>query len=185
MAKLVLLSGGLDSTLCLDLAVEDGGKVFAVGFDYGQDHGIELEYAERTAARLGVPFKVIWLPKLPRPDGLVFSGRNLLICAYAITEAVALGCDSIVVGANKSDHKDFPDCRPEFFFGLSEAAKAYGVSVLTPLLGMSKSDVVRVAESRGLGLVHTWTCYSPKDGGPCGECYSCKGLQEAVKNVHG
>lgn len=179
----MLFSGGLDSALCLHLSLIRSEKVFAVGFDYGQPHGIELEYAARFCANRGVPFKVLNLGFLPKPDDLVFSGRNLLLAANAAVEALAMGADTIVMGANRSDSKDFPDCRPDFFEGLEKSLKAYGIGLKVPLLGMSKTQIVELAEREGLNRAETWTCYKPNNGNPCGVCYSCHGLEEAVKSA--
>lgn len=183
MSKVVLLSGGLDSALCLQLAINKGDEVIALGFDYGQPHSIELDYASRFCQKRGVPFKVLALPVLPKPDGLVFSGRNLLLAAQAAVEALAERADTVVMGANLSDSKDFPDCRAGFFEALEKCLSAYGLKMEAPLLGLSKAEIVTLAASVGLDRKETWTCYSPVNEEPCGVCYSCRGLEEAVKSA--
>lgn len=170
--NLLLLSGGLDSALCLARY----GAEQAVGFDYGQPHRIELSYAAKIAAHFGVPFSVRELPAMPRVDDVVFAGRNAVMLTAAAAIAQAAGIDRIVIGCNFSDAQRFPDCRPPFIKAMSEALKyAYGVTVHAPLLTTSKAQIV--AEARELGLPETWTCYAPTPSGErCGLCYSCRGL---------
>jgi 7-cyano-7-deazaguanine synthase len=169
---MLLLSGGLDSTLCLARY----GAAQAVGFDYGQPHRVELEHAAKIAAHYGVPFSVHQLPHMPRVNDVVFAGRNAVMLASAAALAQAAGIDKLVIGCNFSDAQRFPDCRPAFIKSMSEALKAaYGVSVHAPLLTTSKAQIV--AEAKARGLPETWTCYAPTPAGErCGECYSCKGL---------
>lgn len=173
MKTLLLLSGGLDSTLCLARY----GAAQAIGFDYGQPHRIELDYAARIAAKFDVPFAVHHLPYMPRVNDVVFAGRNAVMLAVAAARAQTAGLEAVVVGCNFSDAQRFPDCRPAFIKSMNEAFKAaYGVSVHAPLLTMTKAQIV--AEARERGLPETWTCYAPTPAGErCGECYSCKGLQ--------
>src|SRR5688572_19331842 len=83
VSRLLLLSGGLDSALCL----QRYGARLAIGFDYGQPHVIELEYAERIAARYETQFERHRLPDLPKLDDLVFSGRNAVMLAVGVAIA--------------------------------------------------------------------------------------------------
>jgi 7-cyano-7-deazaguanine synthase len=171
--NLILLSGGLDSALCLARY----GAAQAVGFDYGQPHRVELTHAARIAAHYGVPFSVHQLPSMPRVDDVVFAGRNAVLLAVASALAQASNTENIVIGCNFSDAQRFPDCRPAFIKAMNDALRgAYGVRVSAPLLTMTKAQIV--AEARERGIPETWTCYAPTPAGErCGECYSCKGLQ--------
>ncbi len=170
--SLLLLSGGIDSALCL----AKYGARETVGFDYGQPHVIELEYAARLAESYGVPFSIHKLPGIPRIDDVVFAGRNAVMLSYAASLAQRAGVSTIVIGCNFSDAQRFADCRPEFIRAMSIALKsAYGVSVCAPLLTSSKQQIVQMAEQ--LNVPATWTCYSPTHKNtPCGVCLSCKGL---------
>lgn len=172
MTNLVLLSGGMDSALCLHRY----GAALTVGFNYGQPHVIELTYASRIAAKYKVEFIQRQLPMMPRVDDIVFVGRNAVMLSMAAAIAQERGLSSVVIGCNFSDAMRFPDCRPEFIRAMNNAFKhAYGVSVHAPLLTMTKGQIVR--ESREAGLPETWTCYAPTPNGErCGECYSCRGL---------
>jgi 7-cyano-7-deazaguanine synthase len=180
---LVLLSGGLDSTVVLAACVAQGDECLAVGFDYNQDHHIELDHAEDIAAHFAVPFERVGLPAMfnAKVDDVVFAGRNLILAALAIGMAQADTFDRIAVGCNASDWARFPDCRPEFWRNLDYCASAYGVKVVTPLIYMSKRDVVETARKLKVPIELTWSCYSPQDGHPCGECLACTTRQEALK----
>lgn len=171
--NLILLSGGLDSALCLARY----GAAQAIGFEYGQPHAIELNYAAQIAAHYGVPFSVHSLPFMPRVDDVVFAGRNAVMLTAAAARAQAAGLDAVMIGCNFSDAQRFPDCRPAFIKSMSDALHgAYGVRVSAPLLTMTKAQIV--SEARERGVPETWTCYAPTAAGQrCGECYSCKGLQ--------
>lgn len=171
MSTLLLLSGGMDSVLCLHRY----GAALAIGFNCAQGHLIELDYARRIAKEYGVPYETVMLPPLPLVDDIVFAGRNAVFLSHAASIAQARGMSSVMIGCNLSDAARFPDCRPEFIDSMDRAlSRAYGVAVLVPLLHMTKSEVVE--EARRVGLPETWTCYSPINNQPCGECYSCKSL---------
>jgi 7-cyano-7-deazaguanine synthase len=171
--QLILLSGGLDSTLCLARY----GADLAVGFDYGQPHAVELTYARRVAERYGVPYEQHSLPSMPRVNDVVFAGRNAVMLAVGAAIAQARGLGGVVIGCNFSDAQRFPDCRPEFIRSMDKAmSSAYSVRVFSPLLTTAKQQIV--AEGRERGLPETWTCYAPTPAGQqCGECYSCKGIK--------
>ncbi len=172
---LVLLSGGLDSAVVLAAAIADKHIVEGVGFDYGQPHAIELDYAAKIAAHYSVPFRRVTLHHMPRVNDVVFAGRNMVLASQAVAIAAAEGFGAIALGCNFSDWERFPDCRPAFWRSIREAARdAYGVSVLLPLLGMTKTQVVRKARKLAVPVAETWSCYAPKDGAPCGECLACE-----------
>jgi 7-cyano-7-deazaguanine synthase len=175
VSKVILLSGGLDSALCLARY----GADLAIGFNYGQPHAIELAHAERIARQHGVPFEIHALPTMPRVNDVVFAGRNAVMLTAAAAIAQARGHDAVLIGCNFSDATRFPDCRPEFIRNISKALEsAYGVSVCAPLLLSTKTQIV--AEAKQRGITDTWTCYAPTtDGQQCGQCYSCQGIASA------
>lgn len=203
MKILIPLSGGLDSATVLALAIRDNHEVNAVGFEYGQPHRIELEHAERIAARYGVPFETVRIPNMPKTNAVVFAGRNLVLAATAISLAAARGFGAVAFGCNASDWQDFPDCRPAFWNSVRAAAEAYGIRVLTPLIYHSKQDVAETARRYGVPIDLTWSCYSPRyvpggdgwDAGgsraaayenhpiepvPCGKCLACETRAKAL-----
>jgi 7-cyano-7-deazaguanine synthase len=132
----VLLSGGLDSSTCLLIARAEGFEAYALSFDYGQRHGVELAAARAVAERYGVrEHRVvrIELPgaaasalterSLPVPKNSLgrepipityVPARNTLFLAHAISWAESLGASDVYIGANALDYSGYPDCRPEY-----------------------------------------------------------------------
>ena len=212
-----LLSGGLDSSTCLAIARHEGFECYALSFDYGQRHRVELASASRVAAALGAARHVtigvdlrafggsaltadIDVPK-DRTGHEMSQGipvtyvpaRNTVFLSIALAWAETLGAADIFIGVNAIDYSGYPDCRPEFihaFEQLADLATKAGVEgrtrvrVHTPLIAMTKADIVRTAASLGLDFRLTHSCYDPdSDGRPCGLCDSCilrkKGFAEA------
>jgi len=196
MKALVLHSGGLDSTLCVLLAMEARREVVSLGVDYGQRHRIELEYAAAQCRRYGVErrlLRVEW-DKPPRaiPTGrsvaemrtgvspAFLPGRNAVFLTLACAEAAGIDAGEVWIGVNALDFSGYPDCRPQFidaFKAMVESAMPSGPQVVTPLMHMSKPDIAREALRLGLVQGDTWSCYTPlfATGGisPCGSCDAC------------
>jgi len=190
MRNVVLLSGGIDSTVALGLACwRDGAdQTTAVGVAYGQRHIIELTCARRIAAAAGVAFFGVQLDPapwklLPLARGTTASdrdiyamksggvsdaflpGRNVCFLAAALAVAGINGADSIWIGANGDDAAGFPDCRPPFLLAWQDmASHALGrpVHVVAPLVELSKRDVVALARRMAIDLAATWSCYRPR-----------------------
>ena len=198
----VLLSGGLDSTTTLAIARDQAFECYALSFDYGQRHRIELEAARRVANVLGalehrvaqIDLRVlggsaltadIGVPKNALSDAIPITyvpARNTIFLSYALAWAELLGARDIFIGVNAIDYSGYPDCRPEFlsaFEKLASVATKAGVEgkairIRAPLVTMSKADIVREATRRGIDLSLTHSCYDPRaDGTACGECDSC------------
>ena len=121
--------------------------------------------------------------------------RNTIFLSLALGWAEVLGARDIVIGVNALDYSGYPDCRPEFiraFEALASVATRAGVEgarfrVHTPLIAMTKADIIRRGVSLGLDYGLTSSCYDPDaDGRPCGHCDSCvlraKGFAEAEVN---
>jgi len=116
--------------------------------------------------------------------------RNSIFLSLAASLAEAKGADSIYFGANALDYSGYPDCRPEFLESFNEmirrgtkaGTEGRAIRVVTPLLQLSKAEIVRRAVELGVPLEWTWSCYEGKEI-PCGECDSCalraKGFREA------
>jgi 7-cyano-7-deazaguanine synthase len=211
----VLLSGGLDSYTAAAIAKADGFELYALTVDYGQRHAREVEAARAVAKalrvtrhlELSVDLRAIGGSSLtadvsvPRDRDLAaheipstyVPARNTILLSLALGWAETLGARDIVIGVNALDYSGYPDCRPEFiaaFETLASLATRAGVEgarfrIRTPLIAMSKADIIRRGLSLGLDYGLTHSCYDPDpSGAPCGSCDSCrlraKGFSEAA-----
>jgi 7-cyano-7-deazaguanine synthase len=109
--------------------------------------------------------------------------RNTIFLSVALGWAEVLGAADIVIGVNALDYSGYPDCRPEFiraFEQLARLATRAGVegrplTVHTPLIALSKAEIIKLGLSLGLNYGLTHSCYDPlPDGRPCGHCDSCR-----------
>ena len=197
----VLLSGGLDSMVCAGLAREQGFALVALTVDYNQRHRIEIESARVIAAELAerhivLPLDLrafggsaltsdIAVPKEGVGPGIPVTyvpARNTIFLSLALGLAEASGARDIFIGVNALDYSGYPDCRPEFiaaFEQLATLATAKGVGgarfrVHTPLIALTKAQIVQRGIALGLDYGLTHSCYDPlPSGGPCGRCDSC------------
>ena len=214
MRAIVLLSGGLDSYTAAAIARAEGFTLNALTVNYGQRHVYELQAARAVATSLGVEnhlelsidLRAIGGSSLtsseavPRDRDLDAPGipstyvpaRNTIFLSLALGWAEVLDAHDIVMGVNALDYSGYPDCRPEFisaFEALASVATRAGVEgarlrVHTPLMAMTKAQIIRRGLELGLDYRLTTSCYDPAPGGaPCGHCDSCllraKGFAEA------
>ncbi len=109
--------------------------------------------------------------------------RNTIFLSVAMGWAEVLGSSDLFIGVNALDYSGYPDCRPEFiraFEAMARLATRAGVegrplTVHTPLLALSKAEIIRLGVSLGLDYGLTHSCYDPgPDGLPCGRCDSCR-----------
>ena len=210
----VLLSGGLDSYTAAAIAKAQRFTLFALTILYGQRHVHEIESARAVARALGVErhleLDVDLRPiggssltsdeSVPHDRDLGAAGipstyvpaRNTIFLSLALGWAEVVGAHDLVIGVNALDYSGYPDCRPAFvaaFERLANLATRAGVEgtrfrVHTPLLALSKADIVRRGMALGLDFGLTHSCYDPgPDGRPCGRCDSCvlraRGFREA------
>ena len=208
-----LLSGGLDSAACLAYAREAGFECHALSFDYGQRHRIELDAAAKIARSLGAAQHVVMLVDLRAFGGSALTAdidvpkdgaeggipvtyvpaRNTVFLSFALAWAEVLEASDVFIGVNAIDYSGYPDCRPEFieaFERMANVATKAGVEgrtrlkIHTPLITLSKGEIVRLASDLGVDLGLTRSCYDPAPSGEaCGLCDSCrlrlKGFREA------
>jgi 7-cyano-7-deazaguanine synthase len=212
-AAVVILSGGLDSTVCLAEAVQAHDRVIALSINYGQRHSIELDRARAIANRYGVEhieqrldlsawggsaltdasIEVPTAEAAARGPAIPITyvpGRNLIFLSLAVALAEARGASTVYIGVNALDYSGYPDCRPEFIdsfrataaLALRVGVEGAAVDIATPLLDLSKAQIVRRGVELGAPLELTWSCYRGVDR-PCGDCDSCvlraKGFAEA------
>jgi 7-cyano-7-deazaguanine synthase len=119
--------------------------------------------------------------------------RNTVFLSLALAWAEALGAEHIFIGVNALDYSGYPDCRPEFIRAYEKLAKLatkkgvqgkWKLKIHTPLIRLTKAQIIRKGLSLGVDFGMTHSCYDPgKDGCPCGKCDSCllraKGFREA------
>jgi len=212
----VLLSGGIDSTTTLAIALSEGYEAYTLSFDYGQRHQIETEAARRVADSLGakehrvakIDLRIfggsaltddLEVPK-KRSETEIAHGipvtyvpaRNTIFLAYALAWAEVIPASDIFLGVNAIDYSGYPDCRPEFIdafetmanLGTKAGVEGRRYRIHTPLIKLSKAEIICKAGELSVDLSITHSCYDPTpDGVACGGCDSCllrlKGFREA------
>jgi 7-cyano-7-deazaguanine synthase len=211
---IVLLSGGLDSATCLAIGRADGfNPLYSMAFDYGQRHRHELAAAAKLAADANVrEHRVIRIdlrqfggsaltsdaavPK-DRDESQMSAGvpityvpaRNTIFLAYALAWAEVLDAPDVFIGVNAIDYSGYPDCRPEFVEAFERAGNlgtkfAGRFRVHTPLIRLTKAQIIRRGTELGVDYGLTHSCYDPDaTGAACGHCDSCllrkRGFAEA------
>ena len=198
---LVVLSGGLDSTVCMALASQESGSPpLALTFDYGQRHRTELDRSAGVAGHFRSEHLVVALdtsawggsaltdPSIDVPTAGAEGGipvtyvpaRNSIFLAVALGVAEARRLDAVWIGVNAIDYSGYPDCRPEFieaFRGVAATGQKRGVegdpiAIRTPLIECTKSEIIRIGLRLDAPLALTWSCYRGGDA-PCGTCDAC------------
>lgn len=180
--KLILLSGGLDSTTLLHETHSAGEEVFCLLVDYQQRHKRELLFAEDHCAKLGVQSATLELPNLGglTQESWIVPNRNLILISIAANVASKIGADSILIGCNADDSSMFPDCRTEFIQAAEKAIRSagYNITVSAPYLELSKRQIAEKAKAFGIKSNSIWTCYCGRIQ-PCGKCPACLKLSES------
>jgi 7-cyano-7-deazaguanine synthase len=200
---LVVLSGGLDSTVCMALAAREsaGAPLVALTFDYGQRHRTELDRAAGVAGHFRSDHLVVeldttaWggsaltdrsieIPVSGADDGIPSTyvpARNSIFLSVALGVAEARDLDAVWIGVNAIDYSGYPDCRPEFieaFRGVASTGQKRGVEgdpvdIRTPLIASTKAEIVRMGLDLAAPLALTWSCYQGGET-PCGVCDACR-----------
>ena len=199
---IVLLSGGLDSTTVLALAKRDF-DIFALSFDYGQRHKFELDAAKVIAKKNAVEnFQTITIDlkqfgKSALTDDIAVPKnqeigddipityvpvRNTIFLSYALAYAEVNNIYDIFIGVNALDYSGYPDCRPEYIGAFEKMANlgtkfsqgSKKITIHTPLINMTKSEIILKGHQLGVSYKDTHSCYDPSNEGlACGECDAC------------
>jgi len=209
----VLYSGGLDSTTCMAIARAEGFAAYAMSFSYGQRHSVELDKARQHAPMLGAVEHLVVDFDYRRIGGSALTAdiavpkagvgtdipvtyvpaRNTVFLSFALGWAEVLGAFDIFIGVNALDYSGYPDCRPEYiaaFETMANLATRAGseghkrLHIRTPLIDLTKAEIIRKGLSLGVDYGLTHSCYEPGPAGlACGVCDSCrlrlKGFAEA------
>lgn len=199
----VLVSGGLDSATCLAIAKDMGFETYALSFDYGQRHRIELEAAKKLAKSLGaIEHRIINL-SIGDLGGSALTDKNINVPDYTDSEeipityvparntiflSIALGwaeilqANNIFIGVSAVDYSGYPDCRPEFIEAFQKTAnlatragiEGNDFKIHTPLLKSSKAETILAGTKLGVDYALTISCYqADRKGRACGKCDSC------------
>ena len=209
---IILLSGGMDSTTLLALAQSQGYECYALSFRYGQRHSTELQAATEVAKQVNVIRHEIIDLDLSRFGGSALTdhsidvpsagstgvpvtyvpARNTIFLSIALGWAEAIDAHHIFIGVTAIDYSGYPDCRPEFiqaFENTANLATKAGIegnkfSIHTPLIKLSKAEIIQMGNDLGVDYSKTVTCYSANSKGEaCGVCDACrlriKGFEEA------
>jgi 7-cyano-7-deazaguanine synthase len=195
----VLLSGGMDSCVCAALAARDH-DVSAVHVSYGQrTEDREQQAFTGICDRLGIKDRLIVRndalrtiggsaltdEKIAVPESHAIGQdipvtyvpfRNAHFLSVAVSWAEVLDAEKIYIGAVEQDSSGYPDCRPEYYQAFNAVIKAGTkegrIEIVTPLIAMRKSEIVKLGLELGAPLDLTWSCYSREDSA-CGVCDSC------------
>lgn len=211
---LVLLSGGIDSAVCLQEALQKYSDVDAIHFDYGQQtERIERRNAEKQCSENNVDLHIVDYrdmfsnfaegtirDKEYDTDNTVedehsvgyVPQRNLhlLTSSAATAEHHAKTGEDIVlyIGVQGGDTEDYPDCRPEFIElaeeTINRATDQHEIEIKAPIIDQNKLGVLELGKKLGVDWSLTFSCYNDKNGNPCEECPACLERKEAFSKVN-
>ena len=210
----ILLSGGLDSATVLAMAREQGYACHCLSMDYGQRHRAELAAAVRVARELGAAHhrvvkidlagfggsaltdSTIAVPINGLAPGIPVTNvpaRNTIVLSYALANAEVTGASDIFFGANAVDYSGYPDCRPDYVqayevmanLATRAAVEGQRLTIHTPIIALSKADIIRKGIALGVDYSMTVSCYQATDDGlACGQCDACRlrrtGFEQAL-----
>ena len=200
----ILVSGGLDSATTLAIAKSKGYTCYAISFDYGQRHRVELQSARQVTENIGVVEHKILHLNLDSIGGSALTdskievpisghsneipityvpARNTIFLSLALGWAEVLKANDLFIGVNAVDYSGYPDCRPEFiaaFEELANLATKAGIEgqtfkIHTPLIQLSKAQIIQEGLRLGLDYSQTISCYQPSETGKaCRVCEACR-----------
>ena len=206
MKVLVVLSGGLDSTVAAYQAVKKYGpkEVMAVTFNYGSKHNKEeTKRAKCTTKALGIKHLIVKMESafsgfksdLLKNGGKIPKGhyeektmkktvvpfRNGIMLSVAAGLAESNGADIVILGNHAGDHSVYPDCRASFIKYMSKAMEAgtyNSIRIESPFCRLDKAQIVKIGTKLGVNWTDTYSCYNGNTI-QCGECSTCYERREA------
>ncbi|MDP4709251.1 MAG: 7-cyano-7-deazaguanine synthase QueC [Rickettsiaceae bacterium] len=214
----ILVSGGVDSSTVLAMIKKEGFDIYALSFNYAQNHVIELNKIKQFIAKYNVKeHRIVDLdlsaftssalvsgggdvPKYKTADDLgnnipvtYVPARNTIFLSYALGYAEVVGANNIFIGAHSTDSANYPDCRSEYIKSYEKMAnlatkagvEGEKISIIAPLIKMSKSEIVAEGIKLGVNYSDTISCYDPtSDGNSCAKCHACLTRLKAFKDNH-
>ena len=202
----------MDSATVLADAAAQNMSLYALSFRYGQLHSAELDAAQKLAKSAevqahriidldlaGIGGSALTDPDIAVPDtpsdGIPVTyvpARNTVFLSIALAWAEVLEAQNIYIGVNAVDYSGYPDCRPEYIAAFStmanlatrSAVEGSKLTIQTPLLNLSKSEIIQKGIELGVDFSQTVSCYRANDKGEaCGVCDACRlrktGFEEA------
>ena len=205
MNKIIILSGGLDSTILAYQLVNQfkSKNVFALTFEYGQRHNIELEKAKLTCSKLNINHKIIdisFLGEISKNVSSLVKGseitvpsikevlgdpcpstyipnRNMILVSIGIAYAETIQADEVYWGAQIHDMYSYFDTTEEFILALNQVTKLNRknpIEVIAPFVNLSKKDEILIGQKLNVPFEDTHSCYNvDKDGLSCASCATC------------
>ena len=208
---LVLFSGGLDSTTMLAMVKSKGYEITALTINYNQRHVSEIDFSKKSLSQLQINKQIVFDLDLSKIGGSALTdnipvpidsndnipttyvpARNTIFLSLASSFAERLNISDIFIGANIIDYSGYPDCRPEFIksfektinLGTKLGVEGNHFRIHTPLIKMTKAEIIRKGHSLGVDYSLTLSCYNPTDSGlACGKCDACKFRKDGFKNA--
>jgi len=204
----IVLSGGMDSTVCSYIAAKKHRDLYFISFDYGQRHRKELVCAEQTVRNLGgKDWKLVtldfnqWMEAILLGQGDLPKGkvegiaptwvpqRNSIFLAIAFSYAEFVNASSVYIGVSQMDYSGYPDCREEFINSIEDSLNlAAGrpntdrILIEAPLMHIGKDEEVKIGEKLKIPWIDTWTCYAGGEEA-CGVCPACCLRKEAFEKA--
>lgn len=199
----ILVSGGLDSATSLAYAKDQGFDCYALSFEYGQRHQVELESAKQVALSLGakehrieslsignmggsaLTDKTIAVPDYQDNQEIPVTyvpARNTIFLSIALAWAEVLQARDIFIGVSAVDYSGYPDCRPEYIaafeamanLATKDAVNGYKIKIHAPLIELNKAETIQLGQRLGVDYAMTLSCYQPDEQArACAVCDSC------------
>jgi len=195
---ILLLSGGIDSTVLLAHGLTSGCEMYCLSVWYGsKQNRVEYEVVKNLArlynfvwkqVHLELPcFNVAMLEQSTEDITIGISSvvpmRNTLLLSLGAAWAYEIIAQNIWLGANKDDEYEYPDCRPIYLTAYNEMLKYamgwdHAPKVEMPLIEKTKKEIVQYGQTLGIDFAKTWTCYQPSGTNvapkPCNTCPACQ-----------
>jgi len=193
----------MDSATTLAIATQKGHECYALSFRYGQRHDAELQAAEHLASHFNAKLQRvididlsgimdsaltntdITIPEQPGTGipATYVPARNTVFLSIALAWAEVIEAQDIFIGVNAVDYSGYPDCRPEYINAFQKmanlatkaAVEGNEVRINTPLIHLSKAEIIKIGMDLGLDFAWTVSCYqADQQGLACGKCDACR-----------